>query len=95
MSLVTGIIKDADKYLGFINIVFVVYPEIIGTYAISEVHHAWREPVETNTFFIIGTEGEGFALLQEKRFIRLGGFFGKDLDCAVVKDVSVLVDLQE
>ena len=89
------IIEDAHQDLRFIHVGFIMYPAFIDAVTFIELYHTRRKSIQLNTPVIIDAESERLALLQEQGFNRLGPFFSKDLKCAIIEDVAILIDLQE
>src|SRR5258708_8015326 len=95
MTFDTGIIKHPDENLVFIEVFFVVYPEVIFAYILPQVDNSRMETIQANAFFPLRSEDQGFALFQEQGFHGLGAFFGEDLESSVIKDIAVLIDFEE
>lgn len=73
MTLTLRVIEDAGQDLCFIDISFIMNPEIIHTMACIQVYHDRFETIQFDPLVIIGTEYQRFALFQEQGFFRLAG----------------------
>jgi len=90
------IVEKPDKDLRFIEIFFIVYPKVVlAKAAVPDVDHSGFEAVQADSLFLLCAKYQGLPLLQEQRLHGLGGFLRKDLESAVIENVTVLIDLQE
>ena len=90
-----GIVEHPCQYLGLVQVIFIVDPEIVSTMALVKAHHYGVEPIELDAFITVGAKDQWLVGLKEKGFFGLGGFFRKNFKSTIIKNVAVLVDLEE
>ena len=89
------IIEKAGKYLCLEMICFVMNPQVICTVLVADIYQLWLVPVQTYSFVACGAKNKRLALLQHQCFCSSRTFFSKNLKCAIIEDVAVLVYLEK
>src|SRR6185503_11391559 len=95
MTFYLRIIKNAYQDLCLVNIFFIMYPQIIRGVPFIKIYHTGSKTIQLYSLVICSAECERLTLLQEQCFLRLASFFCIYLKGPIIKDVAVLVDLQE
>src|ERR1700727_2881630 len=95
MSFDPWVIEHPDQDLGLIEILFVMYPQIIRANGCAQIHYRRPKTFQTDAFFPLCAEDQRLALLEEQGLHRLAAFLGKDFESAVIENIAVLIDLEE
>ena len=70
MTICTGVIKNANQYLRLVNVLFIMYPQVVDTVPVVQVNHAWCKSIQFDPLVSSGAENKRLTLFQEKCFLR-------------------------
>ena len=96
MSVHSWIFKEAHQHIRFCAVLLIMYPQIVcRCFACGHINHNRIEPIELNTLAVILTEQKRLSMLYEKCLAFLRCLLRKYFESSIVKDVTVLVYLNE
>src|ERR1044072_3037434 len=95
MAFNTRVVEHACQHLCFIEISFIVYPQIAGAVFSTQFNYHRFKAIQADAFVLLCAKDQRLALLHEKCLLRFAAFFKEYFESAVVEYVTVLVDLQE
>src|SRR4030095_12668065 len=95
MTLQFRIIKYSNEDLSFVEVAFIVNPKIICAVTIPQLHYLRMKTIQPDSLVLGSPKNQRLALFKEHRFLCLGAFLGEYFKSAIIKDVTVLIDLEE
>src|SRR5690242_9138132 len=95
MGFLRRVVKKTGEDLRLIEVFLVVDPAILRAVTFLQAYYYRLQSVEADALVALCAEKQRLPVFHEQGFLGLAFFLGKDLESAVVENITVLVDLQE